>query len=386
MEILFTLISVVVIVVSMVLFVYLYHSIKQLLVGGTIDSGFIISDDVEGRYLILFVEYETIMLGKFGASLLNSYTLKKINLQNQSLQYEVMISRFGSGITDSFIDVFGLNDRHAFVRTYGNDLVIVDHIRGRRRCDRRRIEAKNPSLKGFKAEWCTYDNARNSILIRDTQGRSYLLDLETIIAEPADSIVGPKTDSRRKPLALNDLPSVQLSVQNLGVREPPYIAESSKGSVRFRRDKASQRYYVDICDKTSKEKRSDRDRTFLNPKVMRPDRRNGLTYLTTEPLSVIVVHSTDMKPAIDDVIVSRVSGRSEEEWRLAIKAVATRPILSEDSYLYFVEIGNTLIFIYSKAPRISVSVVDRHSGSVLCAATTFVNRQIYGLLGIRGYL
>ena len=383
----FTLVSVVVLFASILAAIGFYHLVKQLLINGTIDNSFIITGNKDIQYLLLFIEYNTTMLGRFGVSSFNSYTLKKIRLQNRSLEYEVVICRFGADFLRGFISVIGVNDEYAFIWTYGDDLVVVDHKRGKKRCNRKKIEAKNPGLKGFKAELCKYDNTRKSVVIYDSKKNGHLLNVETIIAKPIRPAVNSKAGGGRKPLEFSDLPSVQLSGYYLGVWGPnSFSTDSLKNNGSIVSDKGSKRYYVNVYGGCSGEKWGDESKTFLNPKIMQPDKHSNITYLATKPRSIIVVHSADMKPKIGDINVSRVSGRSEEEWKLAITTIAARPRLSEDSLLYFVEAGNELYFIYIKGRIISVSTVDKISGSVIGKPALFVHRRIYGILSMRGFL
>jgi hypothetical protein len=361
-----------------IILVVLYHVAKQLLAKGTITKSFFVSEDGERRYLLLLLDYETIMSGRGPMLSFHTLSILRIDLREASLNYEKTITRYSSKMADAPLDVFGMNDTHVFIRTLYDDLLVFDHRNGKKQGDRKRIEKKNPRLKGFVVESCVYSDILNSVVIYDRQGYPYLLDAENVVAEPFDPETRPVDGKTPELSTLYDVPSVRLTRHHAAESESNlYVADSAKYRVRYVPDQSnSNRYYVQIYYKRLKRDTENLNRPFYNPRVMSVEERSDLPYLTTEPPSVIVVHSREADSAINGFYVSRVEGKSEEKWRQAISKLAARPALSEESKLYFLELDDKLCFLYLLAPKISISMVDKYSGDVVKKPRRFVTRQI----------
>ena len=360
------------------LLIVLYHILKQLLTKGTIDRAFIISENEKRQCLLLLIDYETIMIGR--GNMLSFHTLKlmKIDLQDISLKYETKITRYASKMADDRpLDIFGMNETHIFIKTQYDNLLVIDYRNGKVQGNRKRIEKKNPRLKGFVIESCTYSDSLNSVVIYDRQGYPYLLDAQNIVAEPIDSKTAYSDSTTPKLLKLEDIPSILLMKYEPGITITP-IAYSKRNYVRFVHEKGSDKYYVRLRHKHSNEKHEYPKNFFINPELISTE-EGGSPYLDTEPPSIIIVHRREPDSMIDGVFVSRVNGKSEELWRQEIKKIAVRPTLSEASNLYLIELGNRLCFLYLKEPKMSISVVDKYSGDIIKGPKLFVSRQIYGL-------
>ena len=245
----------------------LYHFIKRLLAKGEIIDGYFI-DNKKNSYLLLLIDYETSMVSKGGISLFHTYKLKKINLQELTVEYEVKIAKFGSGMLDGYIYIFGMNENFLFIVTYNDDLVIMNNKTGKKQCNKKQIIKKNPILKDFNINLCKYCHILQSIVIFDNQGYAHLLNPETIIAEQIDFKIKP-TDEDESYIMLEDLPQVKLNENYINSREPnPFIAGSNKYDVNFISDKGSKRYFVHIITNFSNEKPKGLEMSFLNPHIM----------------------------------------------------------------------------------------------------------------------
>ncbi|OQY03778.1 MAG: hypothetical protein B6I20_04345 [Bacteroidetes bacterium 4572_117] len=354
----------------------LFHLLKRIFAKGNIEEGFFVEHNKE-PFLYLLLDYETSDMSKGGITAYHLYKLKKINLKEQSIEYEVKITSFASGMLDGYIKVFGMNENFLFIRTYNHDLVIINNKTGKRQCNLKQIVKKNPGLVDFNLDLCQYSHVLQSIVIYDNQGYAQLLNPETCIAKRIDFNISA-ADQIRSPTSFTDLPNVNLYQNYIVSGEPnSFFAGSNKYDVDFIAEEGSKRYFVHIKTNFSNEKPKQLEQSFLSPKIM--GRGTSIKpFLTKNPPSVAIIHAQNLNPKISDIYISRVNAKSKELWKLALTEIVYKPKFSKDSYLYFTVNNKKIYFIYKKTAshKISMSVIDKYSGKVIKRPKLFANSRI----------
>ncbi|MGC9366016.1 MAG: hypothetical protein ACP5FK_03120 [bacterium] len=352
----------------------LYEVSKFVFAKGKIIDGYIITEN-KIPYLLLILDYEIVHTSRSGMSLQHDFRVKKINLKYQRVVYEVKLSRFGSGMLDGVIKIFGINSSYLFLVSDNRELIVVDNKKGKRLCTKKQIIKKNPQLKDFNERLCVYSHIEQTIVIYDNQGYAYLLDPKTVKAERFKFDISP--EDRTKLISLGDLPKVTLDKYELSNSDPDtYFSGSNKYDIDFIPEQGSKKYFLHIKINFSIEKPKKLYDSFLNPKLL--NRGNCvLPYLTRTPPSVIIAHSSNLKPEIKNIYISRVGSQSEELWKKSIVEIAKKPKFSESNYLYFTTYQREIYFIYMgmSSHKFSVCSVDKRSGKTIKPPMLFSNRK-----------
>jgi hypothetical protein len=356
--------------------IIIYELLKQILVKGDIEHACIVHDQ-NIPYLLMVNDYAVHHTSKSGMFYNHEFRIKRINLKDQLVDYDVRLSRFSTGMMGGVINVIGINPDFIFLTSDNRDLVVVNNKLGKQQCDKKKIIKKNRQLKGFDERLCKYSHVNQTIVIYDNKGDAYLLNPETVKAEKVNFNLHPA--DRIYNISLNDLPKVILDKNYLGKEEPnEYFAGSNKYDVDFIPEPGSMRYFVHIKTNFSNEKPKKLYDSFLNPKTLNLG-HSSIPYLTRTPPSVIIAHARSLNPKTEDIYVSRVNHLSEKLWTRSLPEIVKKPKFSEDMYLYYTVYKQEIYFMAKEmsSPKISIGSVDKRSGRILKPPKLFINRRFW---------
>ncbi len=157
---------------------FLFFKLKRIFAKGMIAECYVINDKIN-PYLLLLVNYEVGFMGRVGGmSYFSDYRLKKINLKNLSVEYDVRIDKYGADINNHI----KVNEYFIFILADKDDLLIFDNKTGEKLSNRKKIIEKNPVLLDFNRELVEYDSILGTVVVFDNQGCAYVIDPRTNIA------------------------------------------------------------------------------------------------------------------------------------------------------------------------------------------------------------
>lgn len=363
---------------GLVLLAVLCLLLKRYYAPGKITQSFL---QREGDVLCLFLllDYEVTNTSRQGMTVSHCYKLKKIDLEQMDVEYEVELIRFGWDMVGGSWNIIGSTEDFSFSRSGDriDELIIVNNKEARIQATRKTIIDTNPHLDGFETSLVEYDRSLQTIVIFDKHGDPFVLDPGSLDAKPLESVTAPRTDPPPPLRSLRDVPHVEfseLALSILGPRSNP----NSPTRVDVLPDNDGGGYFVHVKEESRLPEPKEPKRSFVSPRLLATVA--GEPALSGHPRSVVTLHGHTTDLNVDGTFLSRVVHRSHAVWTHKIGDLIARPELVKAEYLSLIDFKNKLYVVFwdGNHHKTSMCTIDRDDGALLDKPRLFVHRNHRG--------
>ena len=316
-----------------------------------------------------------------GVQFLTTYRMRKFNIINQKYLFDVAIPE---------TEVLGMSDTHFFGKVSQRKLMTLDLNSGKiNYFNKKTIQKKNPQLKDFSfrnsdLHYCSY---YKTFIFRDVMGYYHKLDITNMQVTGINSEKTKAAQWENFKHIFSTYYYPRVSITKHGIlngsnhfreRGNTYDIESVSINKSKEHFILIKKGYIKDEDRKNTEK-TFKDR-FISPNFM----NNGsdiYAYYTPEPPTILVAHTTSLKPTLDTIFISRVGTNSKEIWRIPIREIGSW------GNLYYIEKNEKVYFVtYTSIARgfnmdpdmpshnFRVSVIEKETGKVLQKQKLFKNR------------
>jgi hypothetical protein len=337
-------------------------------------------------YLILIHNFSSVYMGKGSSSEKHRYRVKKIDLSNFELIYDMPFAKFGAKFMAGYLNVLGVSGSYLFLNYSRSGLTILDLNNGRIKANKRQLLAENPEVIDLVDEDMKFEEESGRMTVYNIEGKLFEVLPESLELRP----INPERSKAGSNIAINlfNLPKFSNDRHSRGVNifNELRIGEKRKYVASLKQEKDSKRYKilveadrfviheVDISEFLPTEKSV----SFIKPQIL--GRYHDCFYLK-EPYRFIIQHQAFLEKDDDrdSTYVSLVNGRSEEIWRLHYPNIVHKKLLQAKEHElipYVDEAANQIWFFFmdEREAKMSVSYADLENGLVLKEPLLILNK------------